>query len=213
MLNGDAPKESGNVSQIRTEGIFPPPETINLLEKPTIQVVTSGKVTKLDQQQQKKQQNQNKKQQKQKQKHKQPRVPTSVPKKDHHQRVTYLYKLGNMMAFKQLQRELSNPNKASTDTLSRMYLNHMDLVSKKAVLKLHPDIKRTVCKNCSRLQIEGVTSTMRIDNTSKKELAHCDVLEHTCICGNAKRFPVGKDPSYTLFSEREDVLHEMAPRK
>lgn len=140
---------------------------------------------------------------------KQPRIPNSIPKKDHHQRVTYLYKLGSLMTFKQVESNISSEKRKSTDSLARLYLNHMDLVSKKAVLKLHPDIKRTVCKRCSRLLINGLTSTTRISNDSKKMLSYCDVLEIECQCGYLKRFPIGKDLGYTLFSEKDEVLHEI----
>lgn len=139
-----------------------------------------------------------------------PKVPGNVPKKDHYHRVTYLYKVGSLMLSKQLENYDEEMTNKSVDTLSRIYLNHMDVVSKKAVLKLHPDMKRTMCKQCSRLLVEGVTCTVRMVNNSKKKLQHCDVLEMTCICGTTKRFPVGRDPQYTLFSEKESVLYEMA---
>lgn len=140
---------------------------------------------------------------------KQPRIPSSVPKKDHHQRVTYLYKLGSILAFKQSQFNLPVEKKRATEVLSRAYLNHMDLVSKKAVLKLHPDIKRTICKKCNRLLIDGLTSKTRMKNNSRNKLPHCDILEISCECGSVKRFPVGKDPEYELFSEKETVLHQV----
>lgn len=140
------------------------------------------------------------------------KVPRTVPKKDHCQRVTYLYKVGSLMLSKQLEKYGSETASKSVDTLSRKYFNHMDLVSKKAVLKLHPDMKRTLCKQCSRLLVEGVTCSTRVVNKSKKRLPHCDVLELTCTCGTAKRFPVGMDPEYTLFSEKDTVLYEMEDR-
>lgn len=130
------------------------------------------------------------------------KIPTNIPKKDHFQRVTYLYKLGHMMSMK------SNNNKTN-DTLSRSYLNHMDLVSKKAVLKLHPDIKRTICKKCSRFQNIGLNCSLRIRNNSKKQLDKCDILELECRCKEIKRFPIGSNPEYELFSERQDRLFEM----
>lgn len=154
----------------------------------------------------KKIQNQSKKSGKQ---GKQAKIPNTIPKKDHHQRVSYLYKLGALMTFKRVESDLNNEIEKSTDTLARAYLNHMDLVSKKAVLKLHPDVKRTVCKKCNRLLIDGLTSSTRLVNESKKGLPHCDVLTNICQCGNTKRFPIGKDPEYTLFSEKESVLFEI----
>lgn len=140
------------------------------------------------------------------------KIPGTIPKKDHCQRVTYLYKIGSLMLSKQLENYGSEAASKSVDTLSRKYLNHMDLVSKKAVLKLHPDMKRTMCKECSRLLVDGVTCTARLENKSKRRLPHCDVLEFTCTCGTTKRFPVGKDPEYTLFSEKDSVLYEMGDR-
>ncbi|KAG0673361.1 hypothetical protein C6P40_002469 [Pichia californica] len=141
-------------------------------------------------------------------KSKTPRIPSSIPKKDHFQRVTYLYEVGAMMTGKQIENSQSK-NAKSIDTISRMCLNHMNLVSKKAVLKLHPDIKRTICKKCLRLQVDGFTTKTRIKNDSKKQLLSCDVLEKECICGVSKRYPIGRDEEYTLFSEKSSVLFEM----
>lgn len=144
---------------------------------------------------------------KNKSKNKEPKIPTIIPKKDHHERVTYLYKLGTLMAFKQFEAH-SNQKRKSLDALSRKFLNHMDLVSKKAVLKLHPNIKRTICKKCSRLLINGLSSSTRIKNDSKEHLSHCDILEMKCKCGCIKRFPIGKNPEYTLFTERDDIIFD-----
>lgn len=159
---------------------------------------------KKEKQNQNQNQNQNKKQNK-----KGPRIPSMIPKKDHHLRSTYIYKIGKIMSLKNLQTP-GNKSTESFETFSRMYLHHMDLVSKKAVLKLHPDIKRTVCKKCSRLQIIGFNKscTLRIVNESKKQVDSCDTLVNQCICGNVKRFPIGKNPAYKLYSEQEGKLFE-----
>lgn len=144
---------------------------------------------------------------KNKYKNKEPKIPTIIPKRDHHQRVTYLYKLGTLMTFEQLTPQ-SKEDRKSIETLSRKYLNHMDLVSKKAVLKLHPNIKRTICKKCSRLLVDGLSSTTRIKNDSKKKTSQCDVLQIKCKCGCVKRFPIGKNPEYTLFTERDGIVYD-----
>ncbi|GMG26777.1 unnamed protein product [Ambrosiozyma monospora] len=138
-----------------------------------------------------------------------PKVPNNVPKKDHYQRLTYLYKIGNIMSSKLVNSgSISQTTKQGTNTfdiLSRAYIKNLDLVSKKVVLKLHPNIKRTICKNCSRLVVTSPNSTMRIVNESKKKLPKNDVLEIVCECGTKKRFPFGKDPSYIPFAERDSV--------
>lgn len=153
----------------------------------------------------KKQLNQNKKQMKNNSNKKQPRIPSVIPKKDHYQRSTYLYKLGSIIANKNIVK-----HDKSFDTLSRMYINHMDLVSKKAVLKLHPNIKRTICKQCSRIQIPGVESTckLRLMNESKTQIESANLLVLKCCCGHVKRFPIGRNPEYELFSEREGIVHD-----
>lgn len=152
---------------------------------------------------------------------KSPKIPGTIPKKDHFQRATYLYEIGSIMLTKQIFKGKTNsmkkknknknkkhPHEKSFETLSRTYLKHMDLVSKKAVLKVHPDIKRTLCKDCSRLQVDGVTASTRLVNKSKNQLPHCDILEKQCTCGKLKRFPIGQNPTYALFSEKESVLYE-----
>ncbi|VEU19521.1 DEKNAAC100095 [Brettanomyces naardenensis] len=84
----------------------------------------------------------------------------------------------------------------------------MDLVAKKSVSKVHPNIKRVTCKKCSRLMVPGVTAKWRLMNYSKDKMPKCDILEISCVCGNIKRFPIGQKPDYVLFSERDDVLFD-----
>ncbi|GME94527.1 unnamed protein product [Ambrosiozyma monospora] len=139
-----------------------------------------------------------------------PKVPNNIPKKDHYQRLTYLYKIGSIMSSNLVDAgSISQSTKQGTNTfdiLSRAYIKNLDLVSKKVVLKLHPNIKRTICKNCSRLVVTSPNSTMRIMNESKKKSPKNDVLEIVCECGTKKRFPFGKDPNYIPFAERDSVV-------
>ncbi|CAI8509250.1 unnamed protein product [Pichia kudriavzevii] len=164
-----------------------------------------GGVSSISPSQTKKEKNQSKKS---KGSNRAPKIPNVIPKKDHFQRVSYLYKLGAMMTMAKYVGDYDQHQQKQRDTLSRTYLNQMDLVSKKAVLKLHPSIKRTICKQCSRLLVEGLTCSIRVVNESKRQQPHCDVLELKCVCGRAKRFPIGKNFDYSLFSERENVLHD-----
>lgn len=131
------------------------------------------------------------------------RAPLNAPRREHQQRVTYMYKAGALMAS-----NLVSGNGGSFSILSKAYMRSMDLVAKKAVLKLHPSIKRSVCKECSGLLIPGVTCKLRLENPSKSKLPSCQVLAVTCECGHVKRYPIGIKQDYTLFSERKDVLFD-----
>lgn len=130
------------------------------------------------------------------------KVPKTLPKRDHHMRTGYLYQLG---VLNEAKREgIASRESKTASIISRMYVNHMDQVSKKAVLKLHPDLKRTVCKKCCRIGIPGLNVKIRIVNESKKEDNRiANVLEYQCVCGGVKRFPYGQNEGYELFVERE----------
>ena len=83
----------------------------------------------------------------------------------------------------------ATPNPA----LSRFYINTLRSISMKSVLRLHPNIKRTMCKRCDAHLIPGVTSTIYSENRSKGgRKPWAEVLVVRCIgCGSVKRFPVG----------------------
>lgn len=123
------------------------------------------------------------------------KAPKVIPHKDHYARISYLYQTGNKFCLL-----------PKYQLLSRGYGRNLDLVAKKAVLKLSPALKRTLCKRCNILLVPGLTMCMKIENESKEKSPHNDVLVHTCLeCDEKRRFPVGKDRQYELFSEREDV--------
>ncbi|ODQ65009.1 Rpr2-domain-containing protein [Nadsonia fulvescens var. elongata DSM 6958] len=129
-------------------------------------------------------------------KNKAPKLAKQVPNKDHYERISHLFQASRLMAVAS----------SETECLSRMYAQTFATVAKKNVLRLSPTIKRAVCKGCSRQLISGVNCQTRVRNESKKGLDHCDVLEYICQCGVVKRFPVGKNRDYEVWSERDDVL-------
>ncbi|GME69987.1 hypothetical protein B5S31_g1572 [[Candida] boidinii] len=147
-----------------------------------------------------------------------PRPPKSVPRIEHYERLSYLYQLGTMTSSQSRIREGNNDGDSAIDEendrtecfdiLSRVYLKGMNNVSKKTVLKLSPNIKRTICKKCQRsLILPGANhSNVRMINHSKKQNPENDILEISCYCGKVKRFPVGRNPDHVLFSEKEDIL-------
>ncbi|CDK27796.1 unnamed protein product [Kuraishia capsulata CBS 1993] len=129
-----------------------------------------------------------------------PKPPKQIPRKEHHARLSYLYQISTLMA----ARSESSDNEKDMETLSRVYARNLDIVSKKAVLKLSPTVKRSICKKCHRRQIEGITMSTRLSNPSKKKTKNNDIMECSCKCGETRRFPIGKNPDFTPFHERED---------
>ncbi|ODQ82128.1 hypothetical protein BABINDRAFT_26946, partial [Babjeviella inositovora NRRL Y-12698] len=127
--------------------------------------------------------------------------PKAIPHKDHYCRVNFLHQASTLLV---------NPKSPSLkhvkyEILSRAYSRSMDLVAKKVVLKTTPLLKRSGCKKCHRRLVVGISATMEMENLSKKNNTKSEVLCITCVgCGCVKRFPVGLNPAYELFSERAD---------
>lgn len=66
-------------------------------------------------------------------------------------------------------------------------------VASKSQIRLHPSIKRSSCKKCDSILIEGQNCRKYIENLSKDcKKPHADVLVVQCLpCGATKRYPVG----------------------
>lgn len=119
----------------------------------------------------------------------------SVPNRVNYARISYLYQISN-------QFYLAHPE---YQALSRGYNRNLDLIAKKTVIKLSPHIKRTLCKKCNTMLIPGLTMSMYIENLSKQKSQHNDVFVNKCLnCGKCKRFPVGKDRNYILFTDKQN---------
>jgi ribonuclease P protein subunit RPR2 len=86
-------------------------------------------------------------------------------------------------------------------------LTDMRIVTQKILIRQSPDLKRTICKFCDTLQIEGQTSSSSIENTSRGgRKPWADVLAIRCgTCGHVKRFPVS-----VARQKRRPIRHEEA---
>jgi ribonuclease P protein subunit RPR2 len=135
----------------------------------------------------------------------------SVQNKHIYTRASYLYQAAQYLVSQQqtqmpnsrLVPETRNENatsdkhtssgRANAQTnLSRQMLTDMRIVTQKILIRSSADLKRTICKFCDTLQIEGQTSTSIIENKSRGgRKAWADVLAIQCsTCGHVKRFPV-----------------------
>lgn len=107
--------------------------------------------------------------------------PTTVPKKDEYSRVNYLYQAATTLG--------QNKKYAA---LSRGYSRNSLIISQKAVLKMAPLMKRSMCKRCNRVYVPGRNVSIRVENASRDKTEHNDVLVYECECGERRRYPVGR---------------------
>lgn len=126
-------------------------------------------------------------------------VPKSIPNREHLQRLNYLYQLSTFQTM-EIQQDKAN-------SLARMYAKNLDLIQKKTKCGLTPGLKRTMCKKCHRTLIPTKTVKHRIVNNSRRGCKSNDILMADCVCGAVKRFPVGRNPSYETYCERDGNLH------
>lgn len=80
----------------------------------------------------------------------------------------------------------------TNQNLSRKLLTDMRAITQKSVIRTSPHIKRSICKHCDSLLIDGHTSSSVVENKSKGgKKPWADVLVIKChICSREKRFPV-----------------------
>ncbi|POS72923.1 hypothetical protein DHEL01_v208679 [Diaporthe helianthi] len=91
-----------------------------------------------------------------------------------------------------LNTEKSCRSATQTRNMSHRLLADFRSVSLKSQIRVSPAMKRTICKFCDTLLVEGQTCTSTVENTSKGgRKPWADVLVITChTCHHAKRFPV-----------------------
>ena len=108
--------------------------------------------------------------------------------KDIYRRVNFLFQAAKLV----LKQDPTNHK------LCQYYISTMRTVAEKHVLRMHPDMKRSFCKNCNVILLSG--NTCRVRARSKCE-PHTVV---TCLlCGNIKRFMWRK--SYQLWLDKPEA--------
>lgn len=86
----------------------------------------------------------------------------------------------------------TGPPIRAAQNMSRKLLTDLRAVTLKSQIRISPDIKRTICKHCDTLLIEGQTCSSAVENKSKGgKKPWADVLVIRChTCSREKRFPV-----------------------
>ncbi|PMB68772.1 Ribonuclease P protein subunit rpr2 [Beauveria bassiana] len=87
-----------------------------------------------------------------------------------------------------------NRQRRALQNMSRSLLVDMRAVSAKVLIRQRPGLKRTICRYCDALLVEGQSCDAAIENASRGgRKPWADVLVVRCsACGGAKRFPVGE---------------------
>ncbi|XP_050391105.1 ribonuclease P protein subunit p21 [Patella vulgata] len=97
----------------------------------------------------------------------------SLVHKEIYQRINFLYQAAH-------QALTTSPSDLS---LCRFYIKTLRAITQRQVLRLHPYIKRSICKKCCVLLVPGITMSVRIKANGEK------YSEITCLdCGKKCKF-------------------------
>ncbi|KAF7889749.1 uncharacterized protein EAF02_002164 [Botrytis sinoallii] len=143
---------------------------------------------------------------------------SKVPNKVLYSRMSYLYQAATYLAVQDKQSQeqsgkgialdssmedvmkdepkaVANAIEGSYQALSRRLITDLRSVSLKGMMRMSPEMKHSICKNCQTLLLEGTTCTAKVENQSKGgKKPWADVLVRKCdTCGLEKRFPLATD--------------------
>ncbi|KAM0155163.1 hypothetical protein ACHAQE_006916 [Botrytis cinerea] len=115
---------------------------------------------------------------------------SKVPNKVLYSRISYLYQAATYLAvqdkesqeqsakgtaldssmedvMKDESKDVANITDGPHQALSRRLITDLRSVSLKGLMRMSPDMKHSICKNCQTLLLEGTTCTAKIENQSK----------------------------------------------
>ncbi|KTW32048.1 uncharacterized protein T551_00730 [Pneumocystis jirovecii RU7] len=117
-----------------------------------------------------------------------------IPQQELYSRFSFLYQAANIYATHSILNQDKYINSHSEQALSKFYINTAKKIARKAVLKINPSIKRTLCRRCDTILLPGITSSIKIENFSKKNKNKADISVITCnFCNTQKKYPVLKN--------------------
>ncbi|XP_041969371.1 ribonuclease P protein subunit rpr2-like [Aricia agestis] len=111
---------------------------------------------------------------------------------DTFQRINFLY---------QLSKEVVEKNPA----LSVYYDNLVINIAKKSVLKIHPDIKRQICKKCRCMLVDKKSSEIKLKTKNKLKF----ISLKCTVCGYERRFPADKNKDHRVWLEKPEAVVEI----
>ncbi|KAG4301677.1 hypothetical protein PCANB_001828 [Pneumocystis canis] len=118
----------------------------------------------------------------------------TLPQQELYSRISFLYQAASIYTTRSIFSQSTYKDIQSELALSKFYINTAKRIAQKAVLKLNPSIKRTLCRRCDTLLLPTITSSIKVENLSKKNIRKADTIIITCnFCNAKKRYPVLKD--------------------
>lgn len=139
-----------------------------------------------------------------------------VQNKNIYTRASYLYQAASYLATQsqgspEAAEKPSSSNSRSEEerkaaqNISRQLLSDMRAVSLKVLIRQSPELKRTVCRYCDTLLVEGESCLSAVENASRGgRKPWADVLVVRCLsCGNVRRYPVSAAPRQKRRALRE----------
>ncbi|KAL9648134.1 hypothetical protein ABK040_007499 [Willaertia magna] len=135
----------------------------------------------------------------------------------HYHTMNYLYQAANFLTHKGIMKEEEEGNEQELNNniinninlnkqinsdikLSKHLLKSMKKISSKNVLRIHPSLKRTICKKCGILFIPDKTCKIREFQNDKNKQFY---IEYICLsCGKSKTYLQSQQQSKT-FQEEE----------
>ncbi|KAI9308819.1 RNAse P Rpr2/Rpp21/SNM1 subunit domain-containing protein [Cunninghamella echinulata] len=84
--------------------------------------------------------------------------------------------------------------------LSRYYNSTMKKIGRRLVIRVDPQVKRSICKRCDASLIPGLTSSIRVSSR------HQSTLNTRChTCGSERKIISKRD--YILFNQRPEIQY------
>ncbi|XP_026332913.1 ribonuclease P protein subunit p21 [Hyposmocoma kahamanoa] len=111
---------------------------------------------------------------------------------DSFQRINYLYQASKCIAEKHPE-------------LSSYYGNLIVNLAKKNVLKMHPEIKRQICRKCRCILMNDSTAIIKMKNKRQS-----NIIEWTCkTCSTKKSYPIAKKKDHRVWVEKPEAVVEV----
>ena len=97
-----------------------------------------------------------------------------------------------------------------SQSFGRYFVSHLRSVSRKSQIRLSHEVKRSLCKKCNSVLLEGTSADSRLHNASrggKKRWADVRILRCNS-CGAEKRFPIGatKQPRKSKRATKDTLM-------
>ncbi|KAK3196248.1 hypothetical protein K4F52_000628 [Lecanicillium sp. MT-2017a] len=135
-----------------------------------------------------------------------------VQNKNIYTRASYLYQAASYLATQSQgspeaadKPRSSEEERKAAQNISRQLLSDMRAVSLKVLIRQSPELKRTVCRYCDTLLVEGESCSSAVENASRGgRKPWADVLVVRCLsCDNVRRYPVSAAPRQKRRALRE----------